>query len=149
VHQVLTFTRVRDGSLFQFSRGLNTLIAGRLYDLVTYGRHYLTESEFQLCVDKKLAEYYRFLAAHLVRRFDPKFWEYHKRKLIEAGVGFDRVRLARALCGKLLDAALNPKPAVEKFLNRKRSEKPLVAALDASGMEEAKASRPALHSSQS
>ena len=149
VHQVLTFTRVREGSLYQFSRGLNTLIAGRLYDLVTYGRHYLTESEFQRCVDKKLTEYYRFLAAHLVRRFDPKFWEYHKRKLIEAGVGFDRVWLARAFCGKLLDAALNPKQAVEKFLNRKRSEKPLVAALDASGMEKAKANRPALNSSQS
>jgi hypothetical protein len=113
---------------------------------VTYGRQYLTETEFDQCLEKKLTEYYRFLAAHLVRPPDPKFWEYHKRKLIEAGVGFDRVRLARAFCGKVLDAALNPKQAVEKYLNRKRSEKPPVAALDASGMEKTKASRSALHS---
>ena len=149
VHQVLTFTRVREGSLYQFSRGLNTLIAGRLYDLVTYGRQYLSEDEFQRCLDKKVTAYYRFLAAHLVRAPDPKFWEYHKRKLIEARVGFDRLRLARAFCGKLLDAALNPKQAVEKLLNRKRTEKPPVAALDASAMEKTKANRPTLHSSQS
>jgi len=37
VNQVLTFTRVREGSLLAFSQEMNTLIAGRLYDLVTYG----------------------------------------------------------------------------------------------------------------
>jgi glycosyltransferase involved in cell wall biosynthesis len=140
VHQVLTFTRVREGSLFQFSRGMNTLLAGRLYDLVKYGRECLSEEEFQSCLDKKLTEYYRFLAAHLVRRRDPKFWEYHKRKLLEAGVGFDRVRLAGALCGKFANAALNPKQALDKFLGRMRATKPGAAALDAQSMTKAKAS---------
>jgi glycosyltransferase involved in cell wall biosynthesis len=139
VHQVLTFTRVRENSLFQFSRGLNTLIAGRLHDLVNYGRQSLSEEEFQFCLHKKLTEYYQFLAAHLVRRYDAKFWEYHKRKLMEAGVGFDRVRLAGALCGKFMNAALNPKAAVDKFLSRKRNAPAAVAALDSPGMQKAKA----------
>ncbi|MGA8432436.1 MAG: glycosyltransferase family 2 protein [Candidatus Sulfotelmatobacter sp.] len=144
VHQVLTFTRVRDGSLYQFSRGMNTLIAGRLYDLVNFGRQSLTEQEFQSCLEKKLTEYYRFLAAHVVRRYDREFWEYHKRKLVEVGVGFDRTRLTRALCGKFADAALNPKQALDKFLSRKRSQKPAVPALDASGMAKAKGTALAL-----
>ncbi len=102
------------------SRGLNTLIAGRLYDLVTFGPGCLTSEEFQTCLDRKLSEYYQFLAAHLVRRYDKGFWQYHKRKLMEAGVGFDRVRLGKALFGKLIGAVLHPRAAVEKFLNRKR-----------------------------
>jgi glycosyltransferase involved in cell wall biosynthesis len=138
VHQVLTFTRVRANSLYQFSRGLNTLIAGRLYDLVTYGRQSLSEEEFRFCLDRKLTEYYRFLAAHVVRRYDAKFWEYHTRKLREAGVGFDRMRLARALCGKFADAALNPKQAWDRLMSRKRSAKPAIAALDATSMAKVK-----------
>jgi glycosyltransferase involved in cell wall biosynthesis len=118
VHQVLTFTRVREGSLFQFSRGLNTFIAGRLHDLVTHGPDCLTAQEFRTCLGRKLSEYYQFLAARLIRPYDKKFWDYHKRKLTEAGVGFDRVRLAKALLGKATNAVLNPKATVERFWNR-------------------------------
>ncbi|HEY6770491.1 MAG TPA: glycosyltransferase family 2 protein [Candidatus Sulfotelmatobacter sp.] len=139
VHQVLTFTRVRPNSLFQFSRAMNTLIAGRLYDLVHYGRQCLTEEEYRRCIDKKLTAYYQFLAAHMVRRYDAKFWQYHRGKLMEAGVGFDRVRLVGALFGKIMNAVLNPKQAVDKFVARKRAIKPVVKALDASGMANAKA----------
>jgi len=109
-----------------------------LHDLVNYGRQSLNEQEFQTCLEKKLTEYYRFLAAHVVRRYDRAFWEYHKRKLVEAGVGFDRLRLAGALCGKFADAALNPKQALDKFLSRKHSNKPAAPALDALGMAKAK-----------
>ena len=144
VHQVLTFTRVREGSLYQFSRGMNTLIAGRLHDLVNYGRQCLNEQEFQACLDQKLTEYYRFLAAQVVRRYDRAFWEYHKRKLVEAGAGFDRIRLAGALCGKFADAALNPKQALDKFLSRRRSGKPATPALDASSMAKTKGTALAL-----
>lgn len=68
VNQVLSFTRVRDGSLFDFSREMNTLIAGRLYDLVNYGSHFLTPEEYKTCLDQKVAEYYDFLAKNLPRR---------------------------------------------------------------------------------
>lgn len=139
VHQVLTFTRVRENSLYQFSRAMNTLLAGRLYDLAMYGRQSLSEEEYRTCVEKKLTEYYRFLAAHTVRRYDRKFWEYHKGKLIEAGVGFDRWRLIRAFLGKLADAAFNPKLALDRYIARKCSEKPPMNTLDAAGMARAKA----------
>lgn len=114
VNQVLTFTRVRPGSLTSFTNDINTLIAGRLYDLVTYGKDYLTPQEFEACLEQLLSSYYDFLAKSVKRRRDQKFWDYHKKKLIEAGVGYDRVRLARAVLGKLVSAALNPKQTLER-----------------------------------
>jgi len=116
VHQVLTFTRVRSGSLTEFTNDINTLIAGRLHDLVTHGPDYLTRKEFETCLDRKLSEYYRFLAGSLVRGRDKAFWDYHERKLTEAGVGLDRARLARATLAKLCSAVLNPKHTIERLL---------------------------------
>jgi glycosyltransferase involved in cell wall biosynthesis len=115
VHQVLTFTRVRPGSLTSFTNDMNTLIAGRLHDLVTHGQDYLSPEEFESCLDLKLEEYYEFLARNLARRRDKKFWDYHKRKLVDAGVGLDRARLIKAFLAKLADAAFNPKRTIERL----------------------------------
>ena len=119
VSQVLTFTRVRPGSLTSFTNELHTLIAGRLHDLVTYGRDYLTPQEFESCLDQLLSDYYDFLAKNVRRRRDKKFWEYHKMKLTEAGVGFDRVRLARAVLGKIASKVLNPQHTIKKAFEGK------------------------------
>ena len=118
VHQVLTVTRVREGSLFAFSTRMNTFIAGRLHDLVTHGRDYLTAEEYKTCLETKMSAYYDFLARSIAKRRDQKFWDYHKAKLVEAGVGFDRIRLYRTFGGKLLDALLNPKATLERFLKK-------------------------------
>jgi hypothetical protein len=118
VNQVLTFTRVRENSLFAFSTEMNTFVAGRLYDLVTYGPDSLTSEEFKACLHRKLDEYYDFLAGSLFRHRGKKFWEYHKRKLNEVGVGFSQARLARAVISKLINAALNPKAVID---NRRRN----------------------------
>jgi len=116
VHQVLTFTRERPGSLTEFTNEMNTLIVGRLHDLVMHGPDHLTREEFEICLDRKLSEYYEFLARSLVRRRDKKFWDYHKRKLNDAGAGFSRARLARVTMAKLCNAILNPKDTIEKLL---------------------------------
>jgi glycosyltransferase involved in cell wall biosynthesis len=125
VHQVLTFTRERPGSLTEFSRGRNTLIAGRLHDLVMHGREFLTPAEFDFCLRRKVDEYYQFLAHSRVRGRDQKFWDYHKRKLTEAGVGFSRLRLAQAMVARFLNLALNPKSAIERHF----ASKPEIAEL--------------------
>ncbi|MGA9144687.1 MAG: glycosyltransferase family A protein [Candidatus Acidiferrales bacterium] len=121
VNQVLTYTRVRAGSLTSFTNDINTLIAGRLYDLVTYGRDYLTAQEFDSCLDRQLDEYYEFLARSLRWGRDKKFWDYHRRKLIDAGVGYDRVRFARAFLSKVATAVFNPKDTIEKMFKRGES----------------------------
>jgi glycosyltransferase involved in cell wall biosynthesis len=120
VHQVLTFTRDRPGSLSTISTELNTHIAGSLYALVTYGRDYLTTKEFDQCIKGHLFEYYRFLGKNLLFGRDSRFWQYHKRKLTEAGIGFSKLRLAGAFLGTLCEAALNPKDSIKKLLKRRR-----------------------------
>jgi glycosyltransferase involved in cell wall biosynthesis len=117
VHQVLTFTRVRKGSLFAYSTGMNTFIAGRLHDLVAHGPDCLSAEEYAVCLRQKMAEYYRFLAASFVHRREKEFWKYHIAKLNEAGVGFRRAHLAKAIIQKLVNAALSPKTI---FDNRRR-----------------------------
>jgi glycosyltransferase involved in cell wall biosynthesis len=116
VHQVLTFSRLRTGSRSALSIDLNTLIGGRLSVLVAHGPDYLTREEFEACVDRRLSEYYEFLAGTFVLRPPKEFWAYHKRELTEAGVGFDRTRLAGAALAKLFNALLNPKNTLKKLL---------------------------------
>jgi hypothetical protein len=119
VHQILTFTRERADSLTTVTRTLNTLAAGFLHDLVNHGSYYLSPQEYDVCLRENLSKYYSFLARSVVQRRDKAFWEYHKRKLHEAGVGFDRVRLAKAVVAKILNAVLNPKQTLEEVLRGK------------------------------
>ena len=118
VHQVLTFTRVRPGSLTSLSAEINTVIAGKLYDLMMYGKDFLSESEFRSRRAYWLRDYYHFLARQLGKGRNREFWAYHKRKLRESGVGYSRLRLALALLEQFLGALLNPLRTVRRLLNR-------------------------------
>jgi glycosyltransferase involved in cell wall biosynthesis len=128
VHQVLTFTRVRPGSLNTLSTTMQTSLASILHLLVTYGPEYLTHDELDRCLDRHLSVYYRFLGKSLVLGHDKRFWDYHKRQLAEAGVGFSWTRLARAALAVLGGAMLNPKDTIERLL--KRVEMHSIARID-------------------
>ena len=117
VHQVLTFTRERADSLTTVTRSLNTLAPGFLHDLVTHGSFYLTPEELAACLEGQLSKYYSFLAKSLVQGRDRAFWDYHRGKLDAAGMGLDRIRLAKAVLAKFLNAALNPKQTLDEVLH--------------------------------
>jgi glycosyltransferase involved in cell wall biosynthesis len=117
IHQILTFQRMRPDSISRFTQDLNTFVAGRLYSLVTHGRDFLTEEEFELSMNALLAKYYNFLAVSLLRGQDKKFWEYHRSKLAET-VGFSRARLAGSILARLCRAVLNPYESAEKLQER-------------------------------
>lgn len=102
VHQVLTFSRERPGSLFQASRELNASAADILHELVAYGPYYLAPDEGAKCLDLILSKYYDFLATSLLQGRDRSFWDYHRGKLKENGIGFSYAWLASALSRKLL-----------------------------------------------
>ncbi len=68
---------------------IDTLIAGKLHDLITHGPDFLTREELNARLDFNVSKYYSLLAARLLHgRRDSKFWDYHKRKLKEAGLEF-------------------------------------------------------------
>jgi glycosyltransferase involved in cell wall biosynthesis len=116
VNQVLTFTRLRPGSLNTISAEHHTYFGGMLHILVTYGQHYLSPEELKTNLNQHLSEYYRFLGKSLFDGHDKQFWTYHKKQLIEAGVSFSRARLARATLANLFSAALSPQTTIEKLL---------------------------------
>ena len=102
IHQILTFSREREGSLFQASRELNASAADLLHEMVAYGPCYLTPDEHAKCLHETLSKYYDFLATSLLQGRGKSFWDYHKGKLKENGIGFSYELLAGALCWKLL-----------------------------------------------
>jgi glycosyltransferase involved in cell wall biosynthesis len=115
VHQMLTFTRRRPGSLSRMAVEMCLDLGCKLQTLVSHGPDFLTQTEFKDCLDRLLAEYYNFLAVSLIRsRRDKKFWEFHVNKLNET-VGFSRTRLARAVLARLCKAVLNPYETIEKL----------------------------------
>ncbi len=119
-HQVLTFTRERAGSLTDFARNMNTIVAAKLHELVTYGHDFLTVEEFDTSRERILSEYYNYLAVSAIRgRRDKKFWELHKRKLGEAGVVFSPLRLARACMARFGRALGHPHETIAKLKNRR------------------------------
>jgi glycosyltransferase involved in cell wall biosynthesis len=123
VHQVLTFTRVRAGSLITMSRNINTLAASKLSQLVRHGPHFLSPQEFANCLNRSLSEYYWYLAGSFVRGREKSFWDFHRRTLREAGVGFNRARLARTVFARLCVASLNLKDNLERLLKVRSSKR--------------------------
>lgn len=117
VHQVLTFTRERNESLRVFTQDMNTLLAGVLHEILTYGHCYLDEREFEICVNRHMSAYYRFLGSSLLRGGrDREFWGYHKRKLRDAGLDLDYRRLAKSALARVGNAVLNPKYSIEELI---------------------------------
>lgn len=97
VHQVLTFTRVRPGSLNTISQGLHTYWAAILHLLVKYGPVYLEKDELEAFLERHVSAYYAFLGKSLLVGRDKQFWDYHKPRLMEAGVGFSKARLLQGM----------------------------------------------------
>jgi len=140
VHQVLTFSRVRLSSRSVDDADNETDYGGFLETLVKHGSAYLSQNELTDRVNQHVSGYYAGLGKGLMLGRDKKFWDYHKAKLTEAGVGFSHVRVAGAALAILADALANPKSSVEKLLrrgrNRNRTQTPASNQIATSGMED-------------
>jgi glycosyltransferase involved in cell wall biosynthesis len=101
IHQVLTFSRLREGSLRETSRELNAAAADTLHELVTYGPYFLTPEERADCLKATTSKYYDFLSTSLMQRRNREFWDFHRTRLKDEGVDFSYARLAYALSRKI------------------------------------------------
>ena len=116
VHQVLTYTRMRDGSLTSFSERVNSYMPEILNELLRFGPALLTSEELHARVSHHLSEYYRFLADAAFRFKGQEFWQYHINKLKESGTPLSRTRLMKSVAVKGLDCLFNPKRTIEGLL---------------------------------
>ena len=118
VQQILTFTRVREGSLTSFSRDTHTALPYRLYALTTYGRKFLGDAELETQIRKTLSEYYDYLGWQLSKRRGSDFWKFHRDKLAGLGYRLSRARLAAHAAAYALNLVLNPQQTVKKVAQR-------------------------------
>lgn len=120
VHQILTFTRVRSEARSTISSDLQTHFAGMLQLLVTHAPYFLTHDDLEDLLRRHISQYYRFLGKSLLLGHD-KILDYHKKELIEAGVGFSWPRVVMGAVATLWDLAMNPKSTTEKLLKTRDS----------------------------
>ena len=115
VQQVLTFTRVRPLSLSTASEDLGTNFAGMLQVLARHASDYLNPVECQNRLNRHLSEYYAFLGENIFLGRERAFWNYHRRELTQAGVGFSRCGLAIGILATLCRVALRPRAALARL----------------------------------
>jgi glycosyltransferase involved in cell wall biosynthesis len=113
VHKILTFSRPRPASIGAVSADIGTHHGSLLGILFSYGRECLASEEFKECLDRQLSQYYSFLGRRLFVERDHAFWSFHKKTLATAGIGFSRIRLAKAAAGQLCGMVLDPKSTLE------------------------------------
>lgn len=123
VHEVLTFSRPRPGSVGAISADIGAHYGSLLNLVFNYGKGCLTTDEFEESLDRLLSQYYGFLGRRLFVERNHGFWSYHKRTLASVGIGFSYTRLAKAAAAQLFGSVLNPKSTLESirrfFLLRK------------------------------
>ncbi len=113
IHQVLTFTRVREGSLTGMAQDLLASLPGRLQILLAYGSDFLNPQERDAALAKHLSEYYRSLGKTLLLG-QKKVLDYHRAKLSASSVGFSRRRVLGGALATLWRLGANPGESVAK-----------------------------------
>jgi hypothetical protein len=116
VHQVLSYERIHGKAMSAECRALNAYTPSLLCDLIEYGPTCLKAGELEKRLEDVLDDYYEFLGTSVFHGRDKAFWNYHKKRLDDSGHPFSGIRLAKAVCAKLLDLVFNPKRTAEKVL---------------------------------
>jgi glycosyltransferase involved in cell wall biosynthesis len=120
VHQVLTFTRLREESLTSYSISFQTYLPYKLYELVTYGPKYLSDAELTERIRSRLDTYYHYLASQIHERRGQDFWKFHREKLAELGYPLSWTRLTVAAARFVLTTVLNLPKMMEIVARRIR-----------------------------
>jgi glycosyltransferase involved in cell wall biosynthesis len=112
VHQILSYLRPRDESIMGQAQDFTPQTLDRLIFVTRFGRHFLTEQEYETCVKEAKSNLYRVLASRWLkdRLFgrDEKFWEYQEFGLSTIGSTIDQATLARSVASRVLDGVMSP-----------------------------------------
>jgi len=111
VHEVLTFSRPRPASVGSIAADVGASFGSLIDILFRYGNQCLSEQEYQRCLERYLCQYYSFLGRRFWVDRDREFWSYHKEIFTTTGIGFSRMRLAKAAVAELFSSLLRPKGA--------------------------------------
>jgi len=118
VHQVLTYSRVREGSMRAFANRYNTFQPHNIDLLLKFGPAVLSQDELSARLKYRLATYYQYLAYSVFTLREKEFWVYHRAKMESMGHPLSLPRLLLAVCSKAIDRLLNPKRTIEGLWKR-------------------------------
>ncbi len=107
-HQVLTYSRCDNGSIFSRSRDLGYLHFDHLGLVLAYGQDYLSADEYKRCLKDAERGYFLFLTRCALRGRKREFWDRHRKGLASLNYSLDLRLLAkwipRALVEKTWEA---------------------------------------------
>jgi glycosyltransferase involved in cell wall biosynthesis len=106
VHQVLSFNRVREDSIWGRFRPLDPLPLANLTMASRYGRTYLSEEEFEAHFTKCRDIYLKMLSRAWLRGPGPDFMEFHRKGLADIGQTISQLKLARYAVSAIWDELL-------------------------------------------
>jgi glycosyltransferase involved in cell wall biosynthesis len=128
VHQVLSFTRTDNDSLWQSSSSWKPLLLNAVLALDMFGAEVLPDDELAQARAKARREYLLALGKLALRNPGRKFWEYHRKGL--AVIGWD-LRWFDVLPWSLLEVlhvVANPENTLRRALSRWRRRAPTALA---------------------
>jgi glycosyltransferase involved in cell wall biosynthesis len=108
VHQVLSYLRSDDASLFGSSRSYNPGMLDYLTMIERYGPQVLSAEELSRLRKQEWASYKAFLGTSLLRRREPGFWRYHEQGLGQLGQRLSTPSLFAWAALRLVRLALDP-----------------------------------------
>ncbi len=96
VHQVLSFYRVDEVSITGKALDLRTGLPSSIYKHKKFGKFYLSPDEYQIGLERKKQNYYRFLGSRVGWPVDDTFWKYHRNAIKNLlNVPFSRAKVAK------------------------------------------------------
>lgn len=107
VHQVLTFTRRHNEAATAFTRRFSSNQTAKLLIIKKYGPVYLSQTEYEQCLKRAMAQYYRFLGRSVFEFKEKEFWDYQKKQLKALGLPFNIAKLATVSLTQLLVYPVN------------------------------------------
>jgi glycosyltransferase involved in cell wall biosynthesis len=106
VHQVLSFNRVREDSIWGRFRPLDPLPLANLTMVSRYGRTYLADEEYQAHFKRCHDIYFKMLGRAWLRGAGQSFMDFHRKGLSDIGEGLSRWKLFRYAMAAIVDELL-------------------------------------------
>jgi glycosyltransferase involved in cell wall biosynthesis len=117
-HQILSFTRTENDSLWQRMGSYNPWLLARRNLLAQYGERFLDAAEFDEAWRRREGHYYAFLAEARLEGRDEAFWSFHRRGLATVGDTIDEKKLRLAVMRAAVRIMLSPARLVEVLRTR-------------------------------
>jgi len=124
VHQVLSFTRTDNDSLWRGMRAYEGWLLARRNQVAQYGRQFLAPDEFDQVWRHRDRQYRSLLAEAWLTRRDDGFWSFHAKGLATVGDTLDRKQLIRDAARVALGLALSPRRLGALLRQRTRQPEP-------------------------